>query len=95
MEVDMPKIFDSLRIMAIEEGVVSEPKIALFHRLFLESIKRWGRVFEAELIGLYKLKTGTLFSDAKAGQKMFIKGKISLLPKPIKSRSSVKEMFRR
>jgi len=67
----------------------------MFHQLFLDSVKRWGRVHEVELIGLYKLKSGTLLQDMQLGQKMFLKGKLSILPEMIKGKKEIKQIFKR
>jgi heterodisulfide reductase subunit C len=96
MELDMPRIMDTLRRFAISEDYkLKEKNILLFHRLFLESLKRWGRVHELELIGLYKLKSKNLIQDLRLGVKMFLKGKLSIFPQTNKDRKSIREIFER
>jgi hypothetical protein len=96
MKIDMPHLMDNLRKMALKEKIpAKEPNIALFHQLFLNSVKRWGRVHEVELIGLYKLKSGQLFADMQLGQQMFMKGKLTLLPDGIRDKKGVKNIFER
>lgn len=93
MKIDIPHLMDSLREIAIKEKIPSQqPKITMFHQLFLNSVKRWGRVHELELIGLYKLKSGNLFQDMKAGRKMFLNGKLNILPE-IGGRKDVRKIF--
>lgn len=95
MQINLPRVMDTLRELALKENITpKEPNILMFHQLFLNSVKRWGRVHEVELIGLYKLKTGTIFQDMQVGQKMFLKGKLSILPEIIKGRKMVKQMFK-
>lgn len=95
MQINLPRVMDTLREIAIKEKIPpKEPNITLFHQLFLDSVKRWGRVHELELIGLYKLKSRNLFQDMQTGVQMFIKGKLSLVPK-IAGKKDVQEMFKR
>ncbi|MDI6736833.1 MAG: 4Fe-4S dicluster domain-containing protein [bacterium] len=93
MKIDIPLLMDTLRSLAVKEKVSKKPNITIFHQQFLNSIKRWGRAHELELIGLYKLKSGSLFQDIKLGQEMFLKGKLSILPEIIKGKKEIKEMF--
>jgi len=94
MKIDIPRVMDTLREISIKEKIASkEPNITVFHQLFLDSVKKWGRVHELELIGFYKLKSGTLFQDIQVGQKMFLKGKLNLLPEIVKGKRRIREIF--
>ncbi|MDI6782405.1 MAG: 4Fe-4S dicluster domain-containing protein [bacterium] len=92
MKIDIPHVMDSLRQLAVKEKVSREPNVTMFHQLFLDSVKRWGRVHELELIGLYKLKSRQFFSDMQLGQQMFLKGKLKMLPE-IAGKKDVKRIF--
>jgi len=95
MKIDIPRMMDSLRELALKEKIYpKEQNIPIFHQEFLNSVKRWGRVYELELIGLYKLKSRNLFQDIQLGKEMFKKGKLSILPEMIKDRKMVKQMFK-
>ncbi|MEW5768209.1 MAG: 4Fe-4S dicluster domain-containing protein [bacterium] len=95
MKIDIAKIMDALREMALKEGYeAKEPNIPLFHNLFLSSVKKRGRVFEAEFLGWYKLKSRELFKDMKLGMEMFKRGKIPLWPSRIKAKGEVRQMFK-
>jgi heterodisulfide reductase subunit C len=49
---------DALRILAFRQGQTgAEKEISLFHKLFLKIVKRFGRVHELSLIGMYNLLT--------------------------------------
>ncbi|MEW6607374.1 MAG: 4Fe-4S dicluster domain-containing protein [bacterium] len=96
MQIDIPRVMDTLREIAIKEKIPSkQPNVTMFHQLFLNSVKRWGRAHEVELIGLFKLKSGNLFQDMQAGQQMFLKGKLNIFPEIIKDKKAVKQMFKR
>jgi len=93
-QVDIARMMDVLRQMAIEEGVgAREKNILKFHEAFLAGIKRGGRINEPMMMVEYKLKSGDLFSDAVAGVEMFMKGKLSILSPRTKDMKSVKDIF--
>ena len=93
-EVDIARLMDTLRQMAIESGVgAREKNILKFHEAFLSSIKLWGRINEPLMMMLYKLKSGDLFSDMAMGIDMFKKGKLPLLPPRTKDMRTVKRIF--
>ncbi|SJZ67160.1 4Fe-4S dicluster domain-containing protein [Selenihalanaerobacter shriftii] len=93
-EVDLAAIMDSLRIEARHEGVKPKEKnVALFHDVFLNSVKKGGRVFEMGMTIEYNMKSGNLMQDAELGLPMFLKNKISLTPDKIKGINEVQKIF--
>ena len=65
----------------------------LFHRIFLGSVKQFGRVFEAGMIGFYNIFSGHFTKDLLMAPRMLLKGKIGLLPSRNRHRKELKEMF--
>jgi heterodisulfide reductase subunit C len=93
-QIDIARMMDVLRQMAIEEGVgAREKNILKFHESFLSNMKMGGRINEPLMMVQYKLKSGDLFSDAIMGVEMFLKGKLSLLSPRTKDMKSVKDIF--
>jgi heterodisulfide reductase subunit C len=93
-QIDIARMMDVLRQMAIEEGVgAREKNILKFHESFLSNMKMGGRINEPLMMVQYKLKSGDLFSDAVMGVEMFLKGKLSLLSPRTKDMKSVKDIF--
>lgn len=93
-EIDISQVMDALRGLALaEKAPIAEPDAAKFHRLFLLVVRNMGRMHEALLLGAYKLWTLHLLADMDSGARMFVKGKVPLLPKPVKDRRAVKEIF--
>ncbi len=94
--IDISHVMDTLRQMSVSEGrKVSQPQVETFHRTFLSSIKRFGRVHEGEMAALYTLRTGGLgglLRMAGMGLEMFRKGRIKLLPH--RPSRQVKDIFR-
>lgn len=93
-KVELSKVMDALREMAVTRKVAAgEPSIRTFHETFLRSVQRGGRVHEVSMLGEYKVRSLNLFSDIFLGAKMFLKGKLVLIPKFIKGRGEIKKMF--
>ncbi len=93
-EIEIAGLMDVLRELALRRGIApSEPRIPLFHRSFLGSIRSWGRVWEIGMIGDYKVRSGDLTGDMRLGLRMFMKGKLKLAPQAIKGKAEIKEIF--
>ncbi|MFA4915771.1 MAG: 4Fe-4S dicluster domain-containing protein [Syntrophales bacterium] len=92
--VSIAKIMDTLRHLAIQEGVkLGEKDVSTFHSVFLDSIKSNGRVYELGLIFNFKNKTRDFLKDRELGWKMFRRGKIKLLPPGFKGKKEIREIF--
>lgn len=93
-EIDIARVMDALRQMAISEGaVIAEPDAIRFHRLFLAVLQRVGRMHEATLLSLYLLWTRKVLGYVRIGSKMIVKGKAPLIPHPVRARGDVKRIF--
>jgi len=94
-DVDIARMMDVLREMAIEEQVAPREKNVLkFHEAFLSNIKLGGRINEPLMIALYKLKSGDYFSDLGMGLSMFLKGKIKPVSPRTRDMKSVRQIFK-
>ena len=93
-DIDVAKIMDTLRHMAIRSGSKpGEKDIPVFHSSFLDEIKSRGRIHELSLILRFKSKTRDFFKDAGLGWKMFRLGKIKLFPSTLRGGKEIKEIF--
>ena len=93
-KIDIGVLMDALREMAIEEKVPAKEKnIHLLHEAFVQSIKRGGRVHEATMLIDYKLRSKDFLTDLIPGMRLFMKGKIPLLPSLTKGRREIKRIF--
>jgi heterodisulfide reductase subunit C len=102
-EIDIAKVMDVLRQIQRESGMpAQEPKVPVFHKAFLNSIKKKGRVHELTMIQQYnqesgdlmeKVKTGTWKDDVKLGMKMFFRGKLKILPPKCTGVKEVQKLF--
>ncbi len=92
--VDLAKVFDYLRFAALRDGVEpAEPRVAQFHRAFLETIRKYGRSHEVDMIRRYKMKSGTWFDNMALGFDMLRKGKIKLAGTKVRDLASVREIM--
>ena len=92
--VELSKVMDALRETAVaRKALVREPAILTFHKTFLKSIERMGRTHEVSMLAEYKFRTLDLFSDIFLGMRMFLKGKLALVPKSIKGKNEIKKIL--
>ena len=95
-EVDPAGVMDALRHIAFAEGIRSpEVDVPLFHRIFLGTVKQFGRVFELGMIGVYNVFSGHYLKDMLMAPVMLAKQKLTLLPARDRHIEGVKEMFER
>lgn len=95
-QIDIPKVMETLRIMAITEQIKpAQREIAIFHRLFINLINQWGRVPELQLGGLYNLLSRHPLANIDLVPQMLAKGKLSLLPHAVKGKAEIKSIFAR
>ncbi|HOJ43538.1 MAG TPA: 4Fe-4S dicluster domain-containing protein [Syntrophorhabdaceae bacterium] len=94
-EIDVAHIMDVLRIMARRENKVSEKDIKTFYDSFLDSVKKFGRLYEVGTLLSYNLRSGHLFADSDLGPKVLAHNKIHFLPKKIKGSEKVAKIFER
>ena len=87
-------IMDALRSLAVEEGrPAAEPSVLAFHRAFVGSARRFGRVHEATMLMAYKWATKDFVTDVGVGLKLFAKGKIPILPKSVTGKAEIDAIF--
>jgi heterodisulfide reductase subunit C len=93
-DIEIATVMDSLRQMYREEAVAGKEKNSpVFHQVFLNSIRRNGRVFELGMVGQYKMKTREYLQDFKLGIEMFKRGRLKLFPQGIKGKKEVRNIF--
>jgi len=109
-EIDPPRVMDALHVLGMAAGVpAGEPQMLTFQRLFLDSVRRHGRLQEIPLMTWYTVRSlwhraRTLrlrVADIKGlirlgllGFNMFRRGKLKLVGGRISDRRSVARIFR-
>lgn len=95
-EVDLAEVMDTLRRISYRRHIRSdEAAIPLFNKVFLNNIERFGRLFEMNLIGTFNLLSGDFFKDVSCAPKMFLKGKIKLIPPRVRNIKEVRELVKK
>jgi len=94
-EVDVAKVMDAVKIISIRRGMKPAiPEVASFYKAALANIKKCGRMFEIGMIVGLKLRTFQFFKDSGLGMKMFLKGKLKMIPS-LKGAWTTWKIFRR
>ena len=95
-EIDIPRLMDTMRQMAVRENITGSEKAApVLNRIFLNGVKRWGRPYELGMLIELKLRLRDFFSDLDMGVKMLLKGKLSMLPGKIKGSQEMRNIFKK
>jgi heterodisulfide reductase subunit C2 len=94
-KIDIARIMDGLRKLSLDSGVAAgEPKVVKFDEIFLDTVRKRGRVHELELVMRYNLACRQPFKDARLGPVMFSRGKLSVLGHRIKGLGKIREIFK-
>jgi heterodisulfide reductase subunit C len=94
-DIHVGHVFDTLRKVAVREKRATESDVWLFDELFVESVRKHGRLYELEAVMRYKLKKKDFFSDTKMGTNMVRKGRMAIFPHNIKDREGLREIFKK
>lgn len=94
-KINFAAIIDALRSIALERGV-ARPKgnVPLFNRLFLNTVKTFGRSYDLQMIALYKIRSRNFRQDMEKFPAMLKKRKIAILPPSGADKNKVKRIFR-
>jgi heterodisulfide reductase subunit C2 len=103
-DIDIAGIMDFLKQrVARGKTKVREKKVLTFHQVFLNDIRKRGRIFEAGLMQNYLLKSGqllqklkdrTIIDEMRLGWTMARKGRLNFLSKKIKGMAEIKDLFK-
>lgn len=93
--VDIASLMDTLRREALKQGKKGDNKVAAFNAAFLNTVRMFGRTYEAGILLQHNALTRQPFKDAALGLPMVKRGKIHILPERIKAREQMKKIFAR
>jgi heterodisulfide reductase subunit C len=93
-EIDVAGIMDELRMLAYEHDLVrKDAPFAGILKYNADSFKRWGRMYELELLARDKImRPSSMTDDLVLGVKMVMKGKIGFMPSTGGDRAQMKRM---
>jgi heterodisulfide reductase subunit C len=96
-EIDIAHVMDSLRQLSTRKGVKASQKNApIFHSVFLNNVKRLGRMHELSMAVEYALKSGGIqgmMKQSSLGLNMIRKGKMKIIPGRLSAGKEVKDIF--
>ena len=94
MGIDIPSAIDALRVLAVEQRTPTpEGNMPLFNRVFLKTVKIFGRTYDLGMITAHKIGTNSYMKDADKFPVMLKKRKIALLPPRGGDRKMAKRIF--
>jgi heterodisulfide reductase subunit C2 len=95
MQIDMSAVMDALRIIAVKKNVAKHKgNIPLFNRLFLKTVRLFGRTYDLGMIAAYKAGTSSYLQDTEKFPMMLKKRKIALFPSFKADKKYLKNIFR-
>jgi len=95
-DIEITEVMTRLRNMAIKKGYRPRTDVA-FYCGFMDIVRRYGRMFEPELMVRYGLAVNPLklLGQASIGLTMLRKGKLAFRPHRIEGQPQVQEIFER
>lgn len=102
--VDCCGVMDVLREMAVEQGVASpeQTRVIAFQRIFLDNIRRYGRLNELELTAQFKVagflhdrSVPLLMRDSLLAPRLLARGKLHFQGEKVRDRDVVGRIFAR
>lgn len=96
-EIDIARVMDTLREISLQSGLANPAMkdVTYFHEVFLRSVRKNGRLYEAGMMISYKIgRPAHLFEDSVTGMQIVAKGKLPFWPHKIKKRSEVEQIFK-
>lgn len=95
-QIDVSAVMRALRLLAEAEGVrPAVPAVVAADAAFAGQVKAFGRVYEPGLAAQVNFRSGRPLQNAGLGLGMLSRGRLRLLPKRVKDRAGIKEIFRR
>ncbi len=95
-EIEIVKVMDALRRKArAEDYHVPVREVPIFISTFLNTVKRFGRLYEAGFVGAYNILSGHLTKDMDKAPKMLLKHKIALTPPRVKGMGKVRKLIKK
>ncbi|MGE5530961.1 MAG: 4Fe-4S dicluster domain-containing protein [Bacteroidota bacterium] len=94
-DIDMARVNKSLARMCVVAGrKPKDPDLLAFHQSFMDSMGRWGRAHEMELMSLTKLRAkNQRFRDLALGAALFSRGRLALLPSWVRKSREVRQII--
>jgi len=80
-EIEVARVMEACRLVFQQEKYrAGDRDTMLFHKLLLDSVRRWGRLHELDLAASYNLTSGHLTANMGLVPGLIAKGKLAILP---------------
>jgi heterodisulfide reductase subunit C len=97
-DIDIAHVMDTLRHLSLEKGVkVTQKQAPIFHKTFLSSIRRFGRIHEMGMAVEFAMKSEGLqgiLKNMSMGLGMMRRGKLSPFPHRLRPGKEIDTIFR-
>jgi heterodisulfide reductase subunit C len=94
-KVSVAALNDGLRRMSLRAKSPAKSAAPTFNSIFMNAVRKRGRMNEAGLMASFKLRTGRFFEDMGKLPMMLLKGKMPLWQPVAKGRDEREELFKR
>lgn len=94
-KVSVAALNDGLRRMSVRAKSPTKSAVPVFNSIFMNAVRKRGRMNEAGLMASFKLRTMRLFADMGKLPMMLLKGKLPLWQASAPGRGEREEMFKR
>ena len=98
MGIDIVRIMDTLRELALRKGIDppgGAARVWTFYRAFLDCVREFGRLSEVGLMGGYNINSGWIFTNMMKAPWFFLKNKVAMVPHKIKRIGRLQRVFQR
>lgn len=93
--VDLARIKDILRSTCLRDGITpGDQRAPCAMEAVLDSVTRYGRLNELDMMMRYKIRVGGIFENAKLGIAMMRRGKLKLLPAKVREPDELKQLVK-
>jgi heterodisulfide reductase subunit C len=82
------------RLSRAEEKAAATTAVPVFNDIFLRTVRRLGRMYEAGLLASFKMRTLRFFEDLDKLPMMLWKRKIALLPRFVRGGAERRRLFK-
>lgn len=92
--INITDVIEALKAIAMKEGVRND--VEGYYQLYLENVRRWGTLYEPELLLRYGtgINRRSILQQAHLGASMLLKGKIAPFPKKLKGIKGFRRMMK-
>lgn len=94
-EIEIVRVMDVLRQRSHREAYPCPVReVPVFVGTFISNLRRFGRLYEAALVGVYNLLSGHLTKDVDKAPAMLLKQKIAILPPRVRGMKRVRQIMK-